>query len=166
MSQAIIYKETTDFIKVNFKEVKTIDAWRNQFDNVKDEDAFSMPAVFIRMEPSNFIDMGGSSGIQKYDMLLTLMIGFEHYKGTDYGKALELKQRLFKKYHRFEPNTINTVGRFLRNGEEQEVEYDNVLIFGQSYLCQNCFDYDADTKPIIPVTLNQIITPTVVTVIT
>jgi hypothetical protein len=145
MSQLIVYRETVDLVKT-IDGIKTVDAWRDQFSNYRKEDGFLMPAVFIRMEASNFQNIGGNSGIQMYDLLVTLMAGFDHYTGTDYEKCLELKQRIFKKYHRFEPVGTTHIGRFLRNGEEMEIEYDGILIFGQSYLCQNCMDYDAQTQ--------------------
>ena len=141
MSQLITYTETKEFLKgLGFK---TVDVWRNQFENYKKEDGFPLPAAFIRMEASNYRDIAGNSGVQMYDLLITLMIGTDHYKGTDYEKILALKQKTFSGYHRFEPVKTNLIGRFLRNGEEMEIEYDNLLIMGQSYLCQNCTDEDA-----------------------
>jgi hypothetical protein len=145
MSQVIVYNETVDLIK-KVDGIKTVDAWRNQFENYLKEDGFPFPAVFVRMQADNFRDIGGASGIQMYDLLVTLMIGFDHYKGTDYDKILELKQRVFTAYHRFEPVGTKMIGRFLRNGEEMEIEYDNLLICGQSYLCQNCTDLDGAQK--------------------
>ncbi len=142
MSQLITYNETKAYLKqFGFK---TIDHWRNQFENYKKEDGFLLPACFIRMEASNYRDIAGNSGRQMYDLLVTLMIGTDHYKGTDYEKILELKQKVFTAYHRFEPTGTNLIGRFLRNGEEMEIEYNNLLILGQSYLCQNCTDLDAE----------------------
>ena len=144
MSQLITYQETVAFCKsLGFK---TVDTWRNQTDNYKKEDGFNLPACLIRMEASNYRDIGGNSGRQMYDLLTTLMIVTDHYKGTDYEKILELKQKTFTGYHRFQPAGTNLIGRFLRNGEEMQVEYDGLLILGQSYLCQNCTDLDAETQ--------------------
>lgn len=170
MSQAIIFKEAVELVKT-IDGIKTVDGWRGQFDNYTKEDGFLMPAVFIRIEPSNFRDIGGASGIQLYDCLLTLLIGFDVYKGTEYQKALELKEKVFKKFHRFEPmgedeRGKKNIGRFLRNGEEmQDLEYNNVLIWGQSYLCQNCWDYSAQTQ-YKTVTVNMPITRTQTSIVT
>lgn len=166
MSQLITYQESVALIKS--LGIKTVDHWRNQFENYKKEDGFLLPACFIRMEASNYRDIGGNSGRQMYDLLVTLMIGTDHYKGTDYEKILELKQKVFTAYHRFEPTGTNLIGRFLRNGEEMEIEYNNLLILGQSYLCQNCTDLDAErigkeVKIDIPVTRTE---TTIVTEIT
>lgn len=160
MSQAIVYKETTDYLKgLGFK---TVDAWRDQFANYKKEDGFLFDACFIKLQASNFRDIAGDSGIQMYDLLVTLMIGTDHYKGTDYDKILLLKQKTFAGYHRFEPKGTNLFGRFLRNGEEMEMEDNNILILGQSYLCQNCTDKDAkqqygNVSVMVPVTRTNVV---------
>jgi hypothetical protein len=148
-----------DLLKTN-EELKTVDMYRQQFDNWKKEDGFLMPAAFVELKPSNFQDLGGQAGNQLYEMTATIYIGFEHYSGTDFQEALELKQRIFKQFHRFEPVGTDCIGRFLRDGEELQGELDNVYVFAQSYT--SCMDYDADTRPTneititIPVTRSEI----------
>lgn len=164
MSQAIVYKETVALLKLT-KEFKTVDAWRNQVENWKKEDGFLMPACFVRMESSNFKDIGGNSGHQQYDLLVTLMICIDVHKGTEFDKILELKQRVFKSYHRFEPTSTTNIGRFLRNGEEMQIDYDNIIIYGQSYLCQNCWDFEAQ-RITTPATIDIPVQRTQVTITT
>lgn len=167
MSQKIIYNDAKDLLK-SFPEVKHVDGWNNQFLKEKQTDSFRLPCALIQLQAQNFRDIGGNSGHQMYDCLLTLWIGFEAYKGADYSDLLDLKQKIFAKFHRFEPTTPNNsgqlnIGRFLRTGEEMEPDFDNVIVFAQSYLCQSIIDYDATT--INPLTKNiiPVLNPTFVT---
>ena len=164
MSQSIIYNDAKTVLKA-FNEIKHVDGWNNQFLKEKQTDSFRLPCALIQLQAQNFRDIGGSSGHQMYDCLMTLWIGFEAYNGADYSKLLDLKQRIFANFHRFEPTTPNErgekcIGRFLRSDEEMEPDFDNVIVFAQSYLCQSIIDYDASTINTITQTLTPVITAT------
>lgn len=162
-NEIAIFDESVALLKT-VDGIKRVEMFNNQIDKEDKSDVGLYPAVFIEMQRGNFVALG--NGCQKYDCTVTLHVAFECNK-INSRDILLIKQRVFAKYHLFEPTTITTVGKFIRYGdEEQDTDHDNLEQYIQIYLCQNVMEYDADNRPTRSITLTPTITPSVVTVIT
>ena len=159
-NEIAIYDDAVALLKT-VPGIKRVEMFNNQIEKEDQTDVGLYPAVFIEIQRGNFVDLGARC--QKYDCTVTLHVAFETNK-INSRDLLVLKQQVFAT---FQPTTVTTVGRFLRySNEDQDTDHDNLEQYIQIYLCQNVMEYDADTRPSIPVTVTPTITPTIVTEIT
>lgn len=162
-NEIAIYDDAVALLKT-VPGIKRVEMFNNQIEKEDQTDVGLYPAVFIEIQRGNFVDLGARC--QKYDCTVTLHVAFETNK-INSRDLLVLKQQVFATFHGFQPTTVTTVGRFLRySNEDQDTDHDNLEQYIQIYLCQNVMEYDADTRPSIPVTVTPTITPTIVTEIT
>ena len=112
--------------------IKHVSLWNNQYTNEAQENAFLYPCVFIQFTDENFRDT--TKGVQQYDSIITLHIGFESYKDTD-TDILTLKQTIYAAVHTLQVGTDNS--KLLRVGERQNFDHSNVQ------------DYEMDFKTTI-----------------
>jgi len=138
MSQLVIYNQLKASLS-SIKGIKTVGLWNNQFDNEKQENAFLYPCCFIEFNNSNFVDL--TLGVQQYDSIITLHLGFESYKDED-TFILQLKQDVFKAVHTLQCGV--SASKLLRVDERQNFDHDNVQDYQTDY---KTTIKDADASP-------------------
>lgn len=168
MSQKAVYKG----IKVACKDIPTINhigMWNNDFEREKDSDVVKLNALYIELKPQGFRDFAQTGG-QDYDMIVTLHLGFEHYK-TEPELIYDTKQEIHKAVHHLRCldnlDELDTpVSKLVRIDERQNFDFDNLIVYEIDYLCK-VRDMSADQRILIDTSaMTPVITPTIVTEIT
>jgi hypothetical protein len=139
MSQLVLYNEIKTALEA-ITGIQHVSLWNNQFANENQENAFLYPCVFIQFTDSNFQDL--TKGVQMYDCLITLHIGFESYEDTD-TDILTLKQTIFAAMHRLQTSTTATM--LMRVDERQNFDHSNVQAYEQDYKV-TVKDFTADNR--------------------
>lgn len=135
-------------------EIKHVRLFNNQFERENVENAFLYPCCFIEFKPSNYKDL--LMGVQQYDLIVTLHLGFESYQDED-TEVLALKQMVYEKVHRFQTEYFSLLSRV---EERQNYDHSNIQVYETDYKTTGK-DFDADTRP----TTQKLITPQVIGVI-
>lgn len=155
MSQLVIFNDLKTRLGT-IQGIKHVGLWNNQFARENVENAFLYPCVFIQFTNSNFREL--TRGVEQFDSIITLHIGFESYKTED-TFILQLKQDVYKAVHRFQPNTGCSM--LLRVDEREDFDHPNVQDYQQDYKT-TIKDADANTNGTKTATLTPILTPTLV----
>lgn len=138
MSQLVVYNELKRELS-NIPGIKTVGLWNNQFEREKEENAFLFPCCFIEFNNSNFKDT--TRGVQQFDSIVTLHLGFESYKDED-TFILQLKQDVYKKVHTLQCG--DSASKLLRIDERQNFDHDNIQDYQTDY---KTTIKDADATP-------------------
>ena len=138
MSQLIVYNELKKALST-IQGIKTVGLWNNQFDRESEENAFLYPCVFIEFNNSGFKDL--TVGVQQFDSIITLHLGFESYKDED-TFILQLKQDVYKKVHTLQCGV--SASKLLRIDERQNFDHSNVQDYQTDY---KTTIKDADASP-------------------
>lgn len=121
MSQLIVYNKLKQVLS-SIQGVKTVGLWNN-VDESKDN-AFLYPCIFIEFNNSDFVDL--TQGVQQFNSIITLHLGFESYKDED-TFILQLKQDIFKNIHTLQCGV--SASKLLRVSERQNWDYDNAQFY-------------------------------------
>ena len=78
--------------------IKYVRLWNNQFERENVNEAFQLPCCLIEFEPTECRDL--LNGVQQYDFVVCIHLGFESYKTEDID-ILDLKQQVFIKLGNF-----------------------------------------------------------------
>ena len=127
MSQLVVYSELKTALST-IQGLKTIGLWNNQFERENEENSFLYPCCFIEFNNSNFKDL--LQGVQQFDSVLTLHLGFESYKDED-TFILQLKQDVYKVVHTLQCGV--SASKLLRVEERQNFDHDNVQDYQTDY---------------------------------
>ena len=145
MSQLVIFNKLKESLS-SIQGIKTVGLWNNQFDKEAQENPFLYPCCFIEFNNSNFVDL--TQGVQQFDSIITLHLGFESYKDED-TFILQLKQNVYKATHTLQCGV--SASKLLRVDERQNFDHDNVQDYQTDY---KTTIKDADESP-----LNMTATP-------
>lgn len=153
MSQLIIYNKLKEKLSL-IQGLKHVALWNNQFERENEENAFLYPCCFIEFNNSNFVDL--TLGVQQFDSIITLHLGFESYKDED-TFILQLKQDVYKAIHTLQCGV--SASKLLRVDERQNFDHDNVQDYQMDY---KTTIKDADASPLYISTLaTPVITATI-----
>ena len=67
--------------------IKYVRLWNNQFERENVNEAFRYPCCLIEFEPTECRDL--LNGVQQYDFVVCIHLGFESYKTEDIDKLFE-----------------------------------------------------------------------------
>lgn len=150
MSLKILYTELRTQLE-SITGLKYVRLWNNQFEHENDNEAFQYPCALIEFEPTECKDL--LMGVQMYDFVVCIHLGFESYKTEDID-VLDLKQQVFIKLNRFECS--NKMFSYLsRMSDTQNFDHDNIQDY-QIRFKVTAKDFDADTRPSTPATINTL----------
>lgn len=138
MSQLVVYNELKAKLSL-IQGLKTIGLWNNQFERESEENAFLYPCCFIEFNNDGFVDY--TLGVQHFDSIITLHLGFESYKDED-TFILQLKQDVFKSVHTLQCGV--SASKLLRVAERQNFDHSNVQDYQTDY---KTTIKDADASP-------------------
>ena len=168
MSQKVIFKSIKAAL-TEIKQIKTVGMWNNDFAKEAEGDSFKYPASFIEFKPKGFRDFS-STGIQDYDLVVTIHLGFEHYK-TEPELIYDVKQEIHKKLQHIRlvdgsDELEYPISKFTRVDERQNFDHDNLMDIEIDYLVK-VRDASGDKRKLVDTTDHTLtITPTIVTEIT
>ena len=128
--------------------IKYVRLWNNQFERENVNEAFQFPCCLIEFEPTECRDL--LNGVQQYDFIVCIHLGFESYKTEDID-ILDLKQQVFIKLGNF-LSTTNMFSIFSRESETQNFDHDNIQDYQIRFKVTGK-DFDGDTRPNTPVTV-------------
>ncbi len=100
--------------------LKYVALWNNQFMRENENVSFGYPCCLIEFTNITYTEL--LQGVQRFDMVVNLHIGFESYKTED-TQILQLKQDVHAKVHYFQQG-LNT--KMLRRSESQNFDHGNV----------------------------------------
>lgn len=126
--------------------LKYVRLFRNQFQHEQKEIAFLYPCCLIEIKNIQFRDL--LKGVQQYDLIITLHLGFESYKDEDLD-VLTLKQDVYKKVQRFQTAYFALLSR---QEERPNWDHDNIQVYEIDYRTTGK-DFDKDTRPATPATV-------------
>lgn len=138
MSFVQLYKD----IRYQLEEVcdiKYVRLFNNQFERENVENPFLYPCAFIEFKPSQYRDL--LLGVQQFDMVVTIHVGFESYKDED-TEVLELKQKVYFALQRLQSGYFSLLTRV---EERQNFDHPNVQVYEIDFRTTGK-DYDADTR--------------------
>lgn len=138
MSQLVVYNKLKEVLS-QVHGLKTVGLWNNQFERENVENAFLYPCCFIEFNNDNFVDL--TQGVQQFDSIITLHLGFESYKDED-TFILQLKQDVYKAIHTLQCGV--SASKLLRVAERQNFDHDNVQDYQTDY---KTTIKDADASP-------------------
>lgn len=138
MSQLVVYNKLKEVLS-QVQGLKTVGLWNNQFERENVENAFLYPCCFIEFNNENF--SGLTQGVQQFDSIITLHLGFESYKDEDVF-ILQLKQDVYKAIHTLQCGV--SASKLLRVDERQNFDHDNVQDYQTDY---KTTIKDADASP-------------------
>lgn len=156
------YNELKNHIKTNVPEMRFVGFFNDQFNKENLEQSIDDPCCLIKMQPQNFRDTGAGLGIQEYDILLTLYIGYSNFK--DQGEdILDFAEKINKAVHRFVPSLsvadMGYIGKAMRTDERPNYDHDQRIVYEIDYLV-HFKDYTADNRRTKEVTLTENISVT------
>ena len=151
MSIKTLYTELRTQLET-IPELKWVRLWNNQFEREETENPFLFPCCFIEFKPSTYSDL--TNGVQQYDMIVTLHLGFESYKDEDID-VLDLKQKIYKKVQRFQSSYFAMLSRV---EERQNFDHDNIQDYEIDFRTSGK-DFEADTRAITPATITTLTLP-------
>lgn len=121
--------------------IKYVRLWNNQFERENENEAFQYPCALIEFEPSECRDL--LMGVQQYDFIVCVHLGFESYK-TDDADILDLKQQVYDKLSRF-ASTTNMFSYLSRESDTQNFDHSNIQDYQIRFKVTGK-DFDADTR--------------------
>ena len=133
--------------------IKYVRLWNNQFERENVNEAFQFPCCLIEFEPTECRDL--LNGVQQYDFVVCIHLGFESYKTEDID-ILDLKQQVFIKLGNF-LSTTNMFSYLSRESETQNFDHDNIQDYQIRFKVTGK-DFDGDTRPNTPVTVTVLTT--------
>lgn len=133
--------------------IKYVRLWNNQFERENVNEAFQFPCCLIEFEPTECRDL--LNGVQQYDFIVCIHLGFESYKTEDID-ILDLKQQVFIKLGNF-LSTTNMFSYLSRESETQNFDHDNIQDYQIRFKVTGK-DFDGDTRPNTPVTVTVLTT--------
>ena len=111
--------------------IKYVRLFNNQFirsNGAKpDQQGFRYPCVFIEFRDPTFSDL--SQGVQAFDTVIRLHLGFESYKDEDI-EVLQLKQDLYKAVQLFQQDYHSKLTRITQS---QDFNHNNIQIYTTDY---------------------------------
>lgn len=122
--------------------IKYVRLWNNQFEREDVNEAFQYPCCLIEFEPTECRDL--LNGVQQYDFIVCVHLGFESYKTEDID-ILDLKQEVYKVLNRFNSAT-NMFSYLSRDSETQNFDHDNIQDYQIRFKVTGK-DFDSDTRP-------------------
>tara|TARA_R100000951_G_scaffold40148_1_gene34035 strand:- start:189 stop:743 length:555 start_codon:yes stop_codon:yes gene_type:complete len=135
--QRVLLQSILDHISAELPQFKTVDLFNDQF-NKQDNgviDSFRFPALFISFpDGANF--SAYTAGVQQStDLTVRFYIGYELIKTrSGINKSvldlMDLKQKVFEKFHGFSAPFIQTFSRVYEEGDEDRKNY---YIYIQDY---------------------------------
>lgn len=128
--------------------IKYVRLWNNQFERENVNEAFQFPCCLIEFEPTECRDL--LNGVQQYDFVVCIHLGFESYKTEDID-ILDLKQQVYIVLNRF-ASTTNMFSYLSRESETQNFDHDNIQDYQIRFKVTGK-DFDGDTRPNTPVTV-------------
>ena len=131
--------------------IKYVRLWNNQFEHGNDNEAFLFPCCLIEFEPTECTDL--LNGVQMYDFIVCIHLGFESYKTEDID-ILDLKQQVFITLNRFASST-NMFSYLSRESETQNFDHDNIQDYQIRFKVTGK-DFDGDTRPSTSVTIPDV----------
>lgn len=155
MSQLVVFNELKQRLKT-IQGIKHVALWNNQFEREREENAFLFPCCFIEFNNSNFKDL--LNGVQQFDSIVTIHLGFESYKDED-TFILQLKQDVYKAVHTVTCGVSAT--KLLRTEERQNFDHDNIQDY-QIDFKTTIKDADASTIGTQSATVTPILIPSLV----
>ena len=156
MSQLIIFNELKAQLTA-IAGIKHVALWNNQLEHENEENPFLYPCLFIEFTNENFVDL--ASGVQQFDSLITLHLGFESYKDED-TSILTLKDLVYSTVHTTQNNTESS--KLLRVGEVQNFDHPNVQLYEIQFKT-TIKDFGADERATNAQTVTTLTTPIIVT---
>lgn len=156
MSQLVIFNELKTQLAA-IAGIKHVALWNNQIDNEPKEAAFGYPCLFIQFTNDNFVDL--ANGVQQFDSVITLHLGFESYLDED-ASILTLKDLVYATVHKTQSAT--TTSELLRVGEEQNFDHSNVQLYEIEFKT-TIKDFGADTRPTNSQSVNTLATDITIT---
>lgn len=121
--------------------IKYVRLWNNQFERENVNEAFQFPCCLIEFEPTECRDL--LNGVQQYDFVVCIHLGFESYKTEDID-ILDLKQQVFIKLGNF-LSTTNMFSYLSRESETQNFDHDNIQDYQIRFKVTGK-DFDGDTR--------------------
>jgi len=158
-----IYQFLVYLINSEMPDIKHIDLYNNQYDNLDESDPIPYPSILIEIEPLDIYQH--TQKLQKLDIRINLYLATEFMTGirandSQYNKSLEhllLLDRVFKyienKCNNDIPDDIKStqfeIGTLHRNGIELIKGYNSVKITKTSFICKFA---DASAYPVYTTT--------------
>lgn len=133
--------------------IKYVRLWNNQFERENINEAFQFPCALIEFEPSACRDL--LNGVQQYDFIVCIHLGFESYKTEDID-ILDLKQSVFTKLGNFNSAT-NMFSILSRESDTQNFDHDNIQDYQIRFKVTGK-DFDGDTRPNTSATVTTLTT--------
>lgn len=140
MSLKTLYTELRTQLE-SISGIKYVRLWNNQFEHENDNEAFQYPCAFIEFEPTECKNL--LSGVQQYDFIVCIHLGFESYKTEDID-ILDIKQEVFSKLHRFN-STSKMFSLLLRDSDTQNFDHPNVQNYEIRFKVTGK-DFEADSR--------------------
>jgi len=156
MSQLIIFNELKTQLSA-IAGIKHVALWNNQIENESQENAFLYPCLFIQFTNDNFVDL--LHGIQQFDSIITLHLGFESCLDED-ASILTLKDLVYSTVHKTQNTT--TSSELLRVGEVQNFDHPNVQLYELEFKT-TIKDFGADKRATTSAPVTVLTTPITVT---
>lgn len=119
------YEQLRDHLKKEVKRLKYVGRFNNQYANEDKEQSFADPSVLIRMLPQDFMTLGGGSGVQKFNNVITLFIGHSNFK--DQGEDVyDLIDDIYQAAMLFVPvgDEFANIGKLTRIDEREDNDHD------------------------------------------
>lgn len=125
-----LFYEIENRIRKEIPVIKTVDIWNNQFirsngsgSDGRKENIPIYPCCFVEMVPEEFDDV--SNGVQNCIYRIRFHIGYWSEKDRDF-TIFEVKNKIYKYFHKWTPSTKNNFNSLLRRGEIINYDHDNV----------------------------------------
>lgn len=157
------YKELKNALKNGVQGIKYVGYFNDQFNKEKQEQSIDYPCILISIKPQDFKDVGGGLGVQTYNMLVTLHIGYTNFK--DQGEdILDFAERANIVAHTFVPtleisSTMSQIGKLMRIDERPNYDHDQVIVHEMDYLV-SVKDHTCDKRNTKEVTATPVVTAT------
>ena len=152
MSLKTLYTEIRTQLE-SINGIKYVRLWNNQFERENENEAFQFPCCLIEFEPNECRDL--LNGVQQYDFIVCIHLGFESYKTEDID-ILDLKQQVFTKLGNFNSAT-KMFSIMCRESETQNFDHDNIQDYQIRFRLTG-IDFDGDTRPNTNATITTLTT--------
>ena len=147
MSLKTLYTEIRTQLE-SINGIKYVRLWNNQFERENVNEAFQFPCCLIEFEPTECRDL--LNGVQQYDFIVCIHLGFESYK-TEVLKPKGKLKEVYIVLNRF-ASTTNMFSYLSRESETQNFDHDNIQDYQIRFKVTGK-DFDGDTRPNTPVTV-------------
>jgi len=131
--------------------IKYVRLWNNQFEREDVNEAFQYPCALIEFEPTECRDL--LNGVQQYDFVVCVHLGFESYK-TDDADVLDIKQQVFVKLGNFNPAS-KMFSILSRESDTQNFDHDNIQDYQIRFKVTGK-DFEGDTRPNTDATITDL----------